>query len=123
MTDGRNKKVPDEDSDDEEDEVEEKGPTLQSQFVAFAKFRNLENAGTHIGLHQINMWLKQAGVIQVRQLTRTDTGFCYFHFKKCKLNFDEYKEFIELLANRKRLSAKDMIDKLVNCGPPQGDEG
>lgn len=106
----------DEDSDSEEDV-----PTLKTQFVAFAKAKGQEGSGSHINLSQSDYWMKQANVLQGRKLTTTDTGVCYLKFKKYKLSFEEYAEFLQILADYKKMPVNEIIEKMVNCGPPQQD--
>lgn len=103
-----------EDAEEEEDE----GPTLSKQFVAFVKYKQAENKGTHILLSQSDFWMTQAEVIQGRELTTTDTGVCFFRFKKYKLDFQEYEQFLSALAAYKKIPLEEIIYKLVNCGLP-----
>lgn len=112
---------PEENESEEEDE-EKEIPTLHSQFVAFIRFKNPDSEGTHILLSQSDFWMRQAKVIKGRELTTTDTGICYFQQKKYRLNFDEFNQFLEVLAQRKKIPVEIIIDKLINCGPPVEEE-
>lgn len=104
--------------DDSSDEEDEDKPTLRKQFVAFVKAKNNHDPGTHILLSQSDIWMKHAGVIRGRIITQTDTGVCFFKFKKYKLNYNEYLEFLQILAEYKKIAIEDIIEKMVHCGPP-----
>ncbi|KAK6632710.1 hypothetical protein RUM43_013480 [Polyplax serrata] len=110
------KKVEENEEEDSDEEVETRA--LKKQFVLFIKAKNPDDPGTHIVLSQSDHWMKHAGVIRGRQLTTTDTGVCYFKFKKYKLTFQEFVEFLEMLAAYKNIPVSELIEKLINCGPP-----
>ena len=75
---------------DESGDNEDTSPTLKKQFVSFSQVKLPDSPGTHILLSQSDFWMKQAGIIKNRYLTQTDTGVCFYKFKKSKLNFNEY---------------------------------
>ncbi|CAG7836116.1 unnamed protein product [Allacma fusca] len=64
--------------------------------------------------------MKQAHVIDGKKITTTDTSI---HFKKQfktakKINFDDFKKYIEDFAAAKKIEPKELEDKLINCGRP-----
>ena len=50
---------------------------LRKQFKLFAKFGDKAADGTTIKLSQSDKWFKQAGVIQAKGVTTTDTGIAF----------------------------------------------
>ena len=51
---------------------------LRDQFVAFAKFgMPRHHEGDHITLSQSDKWLKQANVIDNKNISTTDTGILF----------------------------------------------
>ena len=50
---------------------------LKSQFVLFSKFGDKTADGKTIKLSQSDKWFKQAGVIQAKGVSTTDTGIAF----------------------------------------------
>lgn len=56
-------------------------PTLDSMFVAFAKFgAPIEFDGTTILLSQMDLWMKQSKIF-TKKFTLTDTGMMFNKYK------------------------------------------
>ena len=55
---------------------------LKKQFKLFAKFGDKAADGTTIKLSQSDKWFKQAGVIQAKGVTTTDTGIAFRKISK-----------------------------------------
>ena len=67
---------------EEKVEADKKSPpvdkaALKEQFEAFAKFGDKAADGKTIKLSQSDKWFKQAGVIQAKGVTTTDTGIAF----------------------------------------------
>lgn len=54
---------------------------LQEIFAAFSKFGDTKSDGKGITLSQADKWFKQAGVIDGKMITTTDTGIAFNKFK------------------------------------------
>ena len=55
--------------------------SLREQFRSFSKFGDTKSDGKLLTLSQSDKWMKQAGVIDGKSVTTTDTAI---HFKKFK---------------------------------------
>ena len=96
--------------------------SLKDQFTLFATFGSRGHDGRHITLSQSDKWMKQAGVVDGRTLTTTDTGIL---FRKMSPNhvwmtFGEWHAFVQRLADDKDVDEDAFREALVLCGPPTG---
>ncbi|CAK9795131.1 Tubulin polymerization-promoting protein homolog [Anthophora plagiata] len=89
-----------------------------SNFKAFSKFGDPKSDGKLITLSQSDKWMKQAKVIDGKKITTTDTGIYFKKHKSMKLGIEQYKTFLEELANNKKVDLATMKKKMANCGPP-----
>jgi hypothetical protein len=105
---------------DSADKPAAKEPTLKDQFAAFSRFGDKSSDGKEISLTNSDKWMKQAHVIDGKKITTTDTSITFKkHFKTAKkINFEDFKKFIEDLAASKKIEPKEIEDKLINCGRP-----
>lgn len=69
-------------------------------------------------LSQSDKWLSKARILDMNKLTTTDTGLCFFKFRKRALTFDEYLLYLEDLANTKHLNLEDMKIKMQTVREP-----
>lgn len=64
-----------------DDDAPKPPPTLESMFVAFAKFNQpAEFDGSTILLSQLDLWMKQSKLFS-KKFTLTDTGMIYNRYK------------------------------------------
>merc|ERR1711892_1055090 len=93
---------------------------LKEKFKLFAKFGDKSADGSTIKLSQSDKWFKQAGVIQAKGVSTTDTGIAFRKVAKSstKLSYPAWSKYIEELAASKNTEVDQIKDKLVNCGPP-----
>lgn len=91
---------------------------MQDVFKAFAKFGNTKNDGTQISLSNSDKWMKQAGVIDGKKITTTDTAICFNKFKSKTLSYDQYVSYVEALAKEKNMNPEDIKSKMVKCAVP-----
>ncbi|OXU24814.1 hypothetical protein TSAR_016593 [Trichomalopsis sarcophagae] len=69
-------------------------------------------------LSQIDKWLYKAQILDLHNVTTTDTGLCFFKFRKRAINYEEFLEYIRDLANIKKLKLDDIKHKLRTCALP-----
>lgn len=69
-------------------------------------------------LSQSDKWLTKARILDMNKLTTTDTGLCFFKFRKRALTIDEYLFYLEDLANTKNLNLEDMKFKMQTVKEP-----
>lgn len=91
---------------------------MEAAFKAFANFGKTTGDGTQMSLSNSDKWMKQAGVIDGKNVTTTDTAICFNKFKSKTLNFEQFKAFIEALAKEKNLNLPELINKLIKCALP-----
>merc|ERR1712048_544424 len=75
--------------------------------------------GSNIKLSQSDKWFKQAGVIQAKGISTTDTGIAFRKVAKSspKLSFASWLSYLEEVAPSSS-SLEEIKDKLIICGPP-----
>ncbi|GBO31002.1 TPPP family protein CG45057 [Araneus ventricosus] len=94
---------------------------LETLFDLYARFGDRESDGT-ITLKNIDKWLKQADLLDKKGgVTHADTAITFSKIVKNKkrMNLDEFQEFVETLANDKKVEPKEFIDKLIATGEPK----
>ena len=69
-------------------------------------------------LSQIDVWMREAHVLDMDKVTTTDIGLCFFKFRKRAINYEEFLEYIEDLANTKQYDLEEMKNKLLTCNKP-----
>ncbi|CAH0402242.1 unnamed protein product [Chilo suppressalis] len=97
---------------------EEEAATIDSQFYVFAKLFDHKRSGDTITLYRSDYWMRQAGVLDDRRLTMTDTGIVFNKYSKTEINFEEWLQFLADLCERKGLKEEKIQDFLKNCGLP-----
>lgn len=90
---------------------------FKEQFKAFSKFGDTKSDGKLITLFQSDKWMKQAKVID-KKITTTDTAIHFKKLKSLKVNFTEYKKFLDDLATTKKVELSEIKKKLSSCGAP-----
>uniref|UniRef100_A0A1B6C674 TPPP family protein n=1 Tax=Clastoptera arizonana TaxID=38151 RepID=A0A1B6C674_9HEMI len=93
-------------------------PSLEMQFCAFSKFGDTKSDGKTITLTQSDKWMKQAGVIDGKKITTTDTGICFNKLKSKTIPYKDFEKYVEDLANSKKISPDELKLKLQECGEP-----
>ncbi|KAI6182479.1 hypothetical protein M3Y97_00384500 [Aphelenchoides bicaudatus] len=87
---------------------------IKKKWEAFSKFGGA-TAGTEMTGKNFDKWLKDAGVIDGKNITTTITGIAFSKVAgpKKKANFDETKQVLANVAmDRSRASKKDAQDEL-----------
>uniref|UniRef100_A0A1A9WE33 TPPP family protein n=1 Tax=Glossina brevipalpis TaxID=37001 RepID=A0A1A9WE33_9MUSC len=107
-----------------DDDDKPKRHTLQSLFHLYCNYivipSDLDNeVHDSIVLSQIDMWLEQAKLLKT-VFSLTDTGLAYMKFRKWRLDFKEFQEFLELIVVGKELTVVDLKDMLIEAGVPGG---
>ena len=69
-------------------------------------------------LSQSDKWLSSAGILDMTKVTTTDTGLCFFKFRKRALSFEEYLSYLEDLAMTKNLDLEAMKLKMQTIRKP-----
>lgn len=69
-------------------------------------------------LTQIDKWLQAANVLDMISVTTTDTGLCFFKFRKRAINYAEFLVYIEDLAKFKQIDLDEVKLKLQSCVKP-----
>ncbi|KAF8796275.1 tubulin polymerization-promoting protein homolog [Argiope bruennichi] len=109
-------------SEKEDKSAEKEEPKdLETLFDMFARFGDRESDGT-ITLKNIDKWLKQAELLDKKGgVTNADTAITFSKIVKNKKRMDlnEFQEFIETLANDKKVEPKEFTDKLIAAGEPK----
>ncbi|XP_048489452.1 tubulin polymerization-promoting protein homolog [Plutella xylostella] len=91
---------------------------MEEIFKGYAKFGNPKSDGTQITLTNSDKWMKQAGVIDNKKITTTDTGICFSKFKSKTLGYTEYMQYIEALAKEKKVDVEEITAKMAKCAIP-----
>ncbi|CAG2059856.1 unnamed protein product [Timema podura] len=94
------------------------GDPFKNAFAAFSKFGDTKSDGHSITLSQSDKWMKQAKVIDGKNLTTTDTGIAFNKFRSRTISLEDYRKFVEDLAKSKNLDPEDLMSKLMGCGAP-----
>ncbi|XP_043211168.1 tubulin polymerization-promoting protein homolog [Amphibalanus amphitrite] len=96
-------------------------PTLGSQFKKFSVFGLTHQQATPqtagITLSNADKWFKQAGVIP-KMVTTTDTSICFSKLKQKKIDFKDFKKYLDDIAATKKIPLEELKSKLINCGDP-----
>ncbi|CAH4031357.1 unnamed protein product [Pieris brassicae] len=92
---------------------------LEEVFKGYAKFGNSKSDGTTITLTNIDKWLKEAGIIDGKKVSTTDTAIIFQRFKSKTINFKQFMTFIDSLC--KECTSKnheEVISQLSSSGIP-----
>uniref|UniRef100_A0A1A9UJL3 TPPP family protein n=1 Tax=Glossina austeni TaxID=7395 RepID=A0A1A9UJL3_GLOAU len=105
-----------------DDDDKTKKHTLQSLFHLYCNYivipLDMDNEDHDaILLSQIDMWLEQAKLLRT-VFTLTETGLAYMKFRKWRLDFKDFQEFLELILVGKDLPINDLKEMLVEAGIP-----
>ncbi|XP_036335560.1 uncharacterized protein LOC118745975 [Rhagoletis pomonella] len=108
----------------DDDENKEKNHTIESLFILYANNNlnalDLDNEMYEsILLSQIDFWLDQAKLLKT-VFTMTETGMTYMKFKKWRLDFEEFLDFLNLICQDKDIKIDDVKQALLEAGPPGG---
>ncbi|XP_025602797.1 tubulin polymerization-promoting protein homolog [Athalia rosae] len=100
------------------EEIEE--VPLDVMFAAYCRMDPLSNSlGLKLlPLSQSDKWLASAKILDMRKVTTTDTGLCFFKFRRRAITFEEYLTYLEDLAQTKGLNIDDMKFAMRRCGKP-----
>lgn len=71
-----------------------------------------------IPLTQCDNWLREAEVLKGDVVSTTDTGLCFFKFRKRAVDYEEFLEFLQDLAKEKNLNFDEIQRKLLSCPRP-----
>ena len=71
-----------------------------------------------IPLSQSDKWLSAAGILDMKTVTTTDTGLCFFKFRKRAISFEEYLSYLEDLATTRNLDLEEMKFKMQRIKKP-----
>lgn len=69
-------------------------------------------------LSQSDKWLSTAGILDMEKLTTTDTGLCFFKFRKRAISFEEYLSYLQDLAATKNLDLEALKLKMQTSQKP-----
>lgn len=75
-----------------------------------------------IPLTQCDKWLQAAGILNGTDITTTDTGLCFFKFRKRAIDYDEFLQFLQDLAYTKKLDYEEVQRKLLTCSDPSSQD-
>lgn len=89
---------------------------MEEKFKAFAKFGNSKM--TEMTLSSSDKWMKQAGVIDGKKITTTDTAICFSKLKSKALGYEDYNKFLKILAKEKNINLEELKNKLLKCDTP-----
>lgn len=92
--------------------------SLEANFKAFAKFGDPKSDGKLITLSNSDKWMKQAGVVDGKSITTTDTGIYFKKLKSQRVEITQYKAFLEDMAKSKKIEIEEIVKKLTHCGAP-----
>ncbi|XP_067612991.1 tubulin polymerization-promoting protein homolog [Eurosta solidaginis] len=110
----------------DDDENKQKKHTIESLFQLYANNNlnalDLDNeVYESILLSQIDYWLEQAKLLKT-VFTMTETGMAYMKFKKWRLNFEEFLDFMNIICQGKDIKIDDVKVALLEAGPPGSGE-
>ncbi|KAL7287471.1 hypothetical protein TKK_0018572 [Trichogramma kaykai] len=96
---------------------------LEVLFFAYCRMdpvnRRKKGSIQQLPLSQSDQWLKDAEILDMKRLTTTDTGTCFFKFRKRALDWDEYQRYLQDLAKLRNLNLNEMRHKMQCCPLPQ----
>merc|ERR1712083_1135394 len=74
--------------------------------------------GKTIKLSQSDKWFRQAGVIQPRGISTTDTGIAFRKIAKnqTKINFQDWNKYLNEIGESTQVQVDSIKSKLSNCG-------
>ncbi|XP_023320703.1 nucleolin isoform X2 [Eurytemora carolleeae] len=92
---------------------------LRDQFKIFSRLGDRRGKGKHITLTQSDKWLKQARVVDGRNITTVDTAILFKKMSKNNawMNFKEWNNYVQQISED--LDLQDIHEALVLCGKPQ----
>ncbi|XP_061388155.1 uncharacterized protein LOC133323214 [Musca vetustissima] len=105
-----------------DDDDKPKKHTLESLFHLYANnivvSMDLDNEDYDcILLSQIDYWLDQAKLLKTT-FTLTETGLAYMEFRKWRLDYEEFLDFLEKICVGKTYSVDDVKTMLLEAGVP-----
>ncbi|XP_065359426.1 uncharacterized protein LOC135953448 [Calliphora vicina] len=105
-----------------DDDDKPKKHTLESLFHLYANYNvvtfDLDNVDYDcILLSQIDYWLDQAKLLKTT-FSLTETGLAYMKFKKWRLDYEEFQEFLEFICADKNITVDDVKAMLLETGVP-----
>eukprot|EP00090_Calanus_glacialis_P000228 TRINITY_DN10153_c0_g1_i1.p1 TRINITY_DN10153_c0_g1~~TRINITY_DN10153_c0_g1_i1.p1 ORF type:complete len:230 (-),score=89.01 TRINITY_DN10153_c0_g1_i1:141-800(-) len=118
---GKEEKEPTKAKPDEMKSVQEPDKAqLKEKFKLFSKFGDKSADGSTIKLSQSDKWFKQAGVIQTKGVSTTDTGIAFRKVSKKapKISFVDWNKYLDEIATAKKMDVNTIKTKLVECGEP-----
>uniref|UniRef100_A0A1I8PP70 TPPP family protein n=1 Tax=Stomoxys calcitrans TaxID=35570 RepID=A0A1I8PP70_STOCA len=111
----------------DDDNDKPKKHTLESLFHLYANNvvvrLDLDNVDYDcILLSQIDYWLEQAKLLKT-VFSMTETGLVYMKFRKWRLNYEEFLDFIEQICEGKIITVDDVKSILLEAGVPGSGSG
>ncbi|XP_044756937.1 uncharacterized protein LOC123315339 [Coccinella septempunctata] len=91
---------------------------LTSKFIEFSKYQSRDEETTGISLRQIDLWLRQASILDMNHVTPTDTGTIFFKFGTRTINFQQFLQFLRDLVSVSGHALSDILKKLEYCEEP-----
>ncbi|XP_037940036.1 uncharacterized protein LOC119672935 [Teleopsis dalmanni] len=108
------------------EEEEKKKYTLESLYYLYCNSvvkYSMEVDNTvydKILLSQIDSWLAQAKLLRT-YFTLTETGMIYMKFKRWRIDYEEFLEFLQFLCEKTtKITIDDVKKLLLEAGIPEG---
>lgn len=96
---------------------------IPSLFEIYSKFGDRQSDGTNITSKNVDKWLKQAGLVGVpkAKFTPADTAITFSKIAKNqqRINLPQFEQFLEGLADAKKMDVGELKNALIKCGAPQ----
>lgn len=91
---------------------------LNNIFKDYAKFGNSKSDGKQITLTNIDKWLKDANVIDGKNVSTTDTAILFQRFKSKTIDFKQFLQFLDILAKENKLNIENLKEKISKSDAP-----
>jgi len=93
---------------------------LRDKFQLFSMLGDRLSDGTTIKLSQSDKWFKEAGIMNRKGFSTTDTDIAFRKVSKKaqKVNFGDWVRYLDNLASAKNCNVNDIKNKLVECEGP-----
>ncbi|XP_055846882.1 uncharacterized protein LOC129912595 [Episyrphus balteatus] len=108
-----------------EDEIVIIPKTFEELFKIYSNYKlnplDIENEVYEaILLSQIDFWLAKSELLKV-VFSTTDTGMAWMKFKKWRLDYDEFQDFLKDICTAKNLDIEEIKMQMTEAGPPMGE--
>lgn len=91
---------------------------LETIFKEYGKFGSTQGDGKQITLTNLDKWLKDAGIIDGKKVSTTDTAILFNRFKTKTIDFKQFIQFLETLSKENKLNSDIVKDKLLKSEAP-----